>query len=214
MPSAARIMPPQCPGNSRQDYCTPRAFLDAVEREFGPIVWDLAATYNQSVLRHTDLQDVHREHCYFGPDHMCQDMRDSLARPWISCVLPACAGLLWLNPPYSRIAPWAAKCAAESQLGARIAFLVPASIGAAWYWDHCAPYARTFSIGRLTFVNRLRDGVTVGTVETPACLDAKGRPTPYPKDLLLVLYDVAGGMTPGIERWKWQAGSAGMKGVT
>ena len=36
-------MPAQKPGSSKQDYSTPRAFLDAVEKRFGRIKWDLAA---------------------------------------------------------------------------------------------------------------------------------------------------------------------------
>lgn len=178
-----RSMPAQRPGNSKQDYCTPRGFLNAVEREFGPIVWDLAASKEQRVT-----------HDYFGPDHSWEGYRDALKLDWhTASAMHALGSLLWLNPPYSHIAPWASKCVAESTLGARIAFLVPASIGANWFWDHVSSYARVFSVGRLYFVTRHADGS-----ETPACFSAKGKPTPYPKDLILALFD--SNLTPGLER--------------
>jgi len=58
---AARLVPAQKPGRSKQDYATPREFLDAVEQKFGPIGWDLAADHVSSVAGGFN---------YFGPDHI------------------------------------------------------------------------------------------------------------------------------------------------
>jgi len=44
-----RTMPAQRPGRSEQTVCTPREFLDAVEKRFGPIRIDLAATAENKV---------------------------------------------------------------------------------------------------------------------------------------------------------------------
>lgn len=174
---SARVSRPR--GESKQDYCTPRVFLNAVEREFGAIVWDLAATREQKVKPNIG---------YFGPDAPVP-YDNALKVNWSAIEY---SGLLWLNPPYSNIKPWAQK-AAES--GRRIGLLVPASIGANWYWDHVAPYARTFSVGRMMFVIRHEDGS-----ETPACFDKHGKPTNYNKDLMFAVF----GMSPGVERWQWK----------
>ena len=85
-------------------------------------------------------------------------------------------GLLWLNPPYSNITPWVQKCMQETQHGAEILLLVPASVGANWYEYYVHPWADVYSIGRLKFDN---------------CFDRKTGQlvkTQYPKDLLLCHY--------------------------
>lgn len=183
-PHTARIARPR--GESKQDYCTPRSFLNLVERKFGPITWDLAATAAHAVTQGGR---------YFGPDHVLPNERDALCPqlPW-----PRATGLAWcwLNPPFAAIAPWAKKCAAEASRGCKILLLVPASIGSNWYWSRVAPYARTFSVGRMVFVERHADGS-----ETPV-VDSKGKPAPFPKDLMLAAY----GLPSGLERWRWQDG--------
>lgn len=103
--------------------------------------------------------------------------------------------LCWLNPPYGNIAPWAQKCAEASALGSRILFLVPAAVGSNWYRDHVFPWARTLLLnGRLMFV---------------------GQKDPYPKDLILAVFDrtldgwnseADGG--PGCEIWNWRLWNA------
>lgn len=107
-------------GASKQDYSTPRAFLNAVGERFGPIVFDLAA--------HADNCVVPR---YFGPGG---EEEDALHRKcfWSGCP----AGNLWLNPPFDTIAPWARKCAEQALRAGdrqRIFFLVPASVGSEWF---------------------------------------------------------------------------------
>lgn len=136
---------------------TPRDFLDAVELTFGKIDVDLACT--RANCRGT--------YGYIHPE------QDSLTSDWSTI-----GGLCWLNPPYSNIAPWARK-SAES--GARILFLVPASIGANWFWDWVFPYAHVLSVGRMTF---------------------EGHEDPYPKDLILACYGM--GSVAQLEPWNWR----------
>lgn len=102
---------------SKQDYGTPRAFIEAVEARFGPLVADLAA--NTENAKCAD---------FIGPD------RDSLTVDW-AAKYPT--GNLWLNPPFADIEPWAAKCSVESTLRhGLILLLTPASIGTDWFAAH------------------------------------------------------------------------------
>ena len=168
-------MPPQRPGQSKQDYATPREFLDAIRKRFGVerFVWDLAANKQNSVtnVRH-----------YFGPDHLAPACRDALAD---TCLWRNLKGDLWLNPPYAHIEPWAEKCVTESLIAnvaihkQRIFFLVPAAVGSNWYARHVHGKALVLFLSpRLSF-------------------DGKA---PYPKDCLLAVY----GEKPGAECWRWK----------
>lgn len=169
---APRKMPAQKPGKSLQSYGTPRVFLDAVERRFGRIQWDLAANETNAIC-----------------DLWIGERQNSLLVSWAE----SCSGLLWLNPPFADIDPWAKKCAVEARRGARILLLVPASVGANWYWEHVAPHASVLALApRLMF-----DGhVSKKT----------GKPEPYPKDLILAVY---GSGVTGFGRWLWQKGGRG-----
>lgn len=152
MGNIARVMPAQKPGKSKQDYQTPPEFLDAVRRRFGPITWDLAAHEGNHVCPN-----------WFGPGGTKQDALNPLGF-WRD--IP---GLLWLNPPYADIGLWAMRCTQESKQGARIAFLVPASVGSNWFRDF------VFEKSLVLFLNpRLS-------------FDGKH---PYPKDCLLAIYGV------------------------
>lgn len=117
-------------GRSKQDYATPKVFIDAVVKRFGPINFDLAASPENA--KHEN---------YFS-------IRDnSLVQEWHK--IP---GNLWLNPPFDSIGPWAQKCAAESVLGATILFLVPASIGSNWFRDYCHNRSLVLALnGRIAF---------------------------------------------------------------
>lgn len=159
-------MPKQKPGRSKQDYGTPRNFLDAVERHFGRIAIDLAAHAGNRVCE-----------VYLGEGGITPD---SLRTRWM------CPEIMWLNPPFGDIEPWAMKCyetvleakALQLALG-KILFLVPASIGSNWFAQYVYNCARVYALqGRLSF-----DGIA-----------------PYPKDCMLCVY----GETPGFEVWDWR----------
>ena len=116
-------------GESKQDYMTEPAFLDAVR-----VRWhierfdvDLAASENN-----------------VGAREFITPGRDSLSVDWTQF-----SGDLWLNPPFANIAPWAGKCALSTN-GARfsrhrrIFFLVPAAVGSRWFERHVHPFARVY----------------------------------------------------------------------
>jgi phage N-6-adenine-methyltransferase len=162
-------MPAQKPGRSKQDYGTPRDFLAAVrdflaavERRFGRIAIDLAAREDNAKAPH-----------FISPEN------DSLSGTW-SIIAPR--ALAWLNPPFERIGPWAAKCAAETDgTGLRVLFLTPASVGAAWFHEHVHGKALVLALRpRLTF---------------------EGCDAVYPKDCILSCFGFG---VSGFNVWKWK----------
>ncbi len=147
-------------GASFQSYQTPEEFLTAVINRFGPLGVDLAASDEN-----------------YKAVHWYTEQNDSLTEAWAAhwpntnC---------WLNPPFGNLAPWAAKCAAEMKLGARILFLTPASVGANWFQQHVVPNAHVIELSpRLSF-----DGQNS-----------------FPKDLILSVF--YGGLT-GRSHWRWK----------
>lgn len=129
-----RIMPPQKPGRSKQDYVTPDEFISAVKHRLRiqAFTADLAA----------DMFNTKAAFCWTEEDNsLVQDWHVWGPEQW-----------LWLNPPYAHIAPWVEKCANEAGLGSNIACLVPASVGANWWKQWVTPFAYiSFLNGRLTF---------------------------------------------------------------
>ena len=152
-------MPEQKPGRSEQVVVTPWALIDAVERRFGAIVFDLAASKGNARVRAG-------EHCYFGQE------QNSLGQHWANL-----RGNLWLNPPYGKtdeaphgIADWASKCAESAKFGdpRKIPLLIPAGVGSNWFANHIYKKALVlFLQGRVTF---------------------EGHTQCYPKDLMICCY--------------------------
>jgi hypothetical protein len=113
-------------GKSKQNYATPREFLDAVKAcwNIPAFDWDLAANRRNTVASK-----------WLGPDGV---RVDSLTTKWST--LPG--QLFWLNPPFADIAPWARKCARWQhalRVGderKRLFLLIPASVGSNWWLDH------------------------------------------------------------------------------
>lgn len=167
-------MPRQKPGLSKQDYATPPDLIAAIKKRFGvkEFAYDLAASQENTKAK------------FF----FCEE-QDSLKQDWLKL-----RGDLWLNPPFSRIGPWAEKCFSTtwrntephlSHVGPimrrdrRIFFLVPAAVGANWWRESVDGKARVFFLnGRPSF-----DGVG-----------------PYSKDIALCLY----ADKPGYECWRWK----------
>ena len=158
--------------NSKQDYGTPRDFLDAVERRWGKLSFDLAAEAEN--CKASEQRSGNPPKGYYDVED------DSLVCRW-----DVLRGVLWLNPPFGNIAPWAEKCAWEasrpSRQFERVLFLVPASVGSEWFARNVFGKARVhLLVGRL-------------------CFDGKG---PYPKDCLLAEYGSA--QPPEIVLWRWK----------
>lgn len=177
-------------GASKQDYRTPVEFIDVVKRKFNikRFAFDLAATRDNAI--NGLAGDKWIEGRYFGPDHPKAEFRDALTCDWSNL-----QGDLWLNPPFSRIEPWAKKAYETSliRLNAwratefvsdvpptpRLFLLIPAAVGANWWsrWVHkkCRVY---FLNGRISF-----DGING-----------------YPKDCAICLY----GAPVGYRVWRWK----------
>jgi phage N-6-adenine-methyltransferase len=156
----ARTMPLQQPGKSEQIVGTPRDLLDAIEKRFGKMTFDLAATSKNCVVKGGKF---HRE--FFGPGSgMYEDALDERAH-WTDL-----KGNLWLNPPYANIKLWAEKCR-HTSLGkprGRIFLLIPASVGSNWWTQYVDQRAAVFFLSpRVTFV---------------------GHTSAYPKDIALCVY--------------------------
>lgn len=157
-------------GRSKQDYATPAEFLMAVQDRFGRIYWDLAAHAENRVT------DADR---YYGPGS--KHGEDSLAQDWSLLRL----GVLWLNPPFAHIAPWAAKCAKHRHDRTFTCMLVPASVGTNWYAEHVHGKALELYLRpRIKFV---------------------GEPIGYPKDLALFVFGFG---LSGAQPWDWRAALA------
>lgn len=128
-------MPAQKPHRSVQDVGTPRELLDAIEKRFGPITLDLAATAENKVCEH-----------HFGPGTNLRGGEDTL-HPSVSW---AGRSLRFLNPPFGNVTPFAQKCAAEAH-HAPIALLVPLRI-TDWFREYLHQNALVLALnGRVTF---------------------------------------------------------------
>jgi phage N-6-adenine-methyltransferase len=131
-------MPIQKPGRSKQDYGTPREFIDAVERRFGLLEWDLAA---------------HAENTKCGEFFYGPGSRHGVDAFKIDWAARHPTGTLWLNPEFSDIAPWAERCAdASARRHGLIAMLTPASVGTKWFVDHVHQKALVLALSpRMSF---------------------------------------------------------------
>lgn len=176
--SPARVMPPQRPGKSKQDYETPFELIKAIERRYGWLAVDLAAR-----------EDNKKAPYWFGPGSPKGE--DSLYSDWTSFA----SQRAFLNPPFGLIEPWAKKCKEAGREFRRskghIFFLTPASVGAEWFANNVYGEAHVLLlVGRLTF-----GGVTPNP--------RTGKCDPYPKDCMLSIF---GDIEPGFSLWRWQGG--------
>lgn len=119
---------------AKQGHRTPREFLDAVERRFGYIGWDLAAAPGHEV----------------GPIGRSFTKEDnSLERDWNMDIWT----VVWLNPPFANIRPWVKKLDEECQHLPRWTLcLLPASMGSHWWSDHVLGKCIALGVTRMTFV--------------------------------------------------------------
>ena len=122
------------------EWSTPQAFFDALDAEFH-FTMDAAAS---------------RENCkvpnYRGPDHILPDCRNGLVFDW--------NGVVWLNPPYSRVKQFMMKASEQALKGCTVVCLVPSRTDTRWWhecvWDELRNRARhgvevRFVRGRLKF---------------------------------------------------------------
>ena len=125
---------------------TPREFLDAVEERFGQIRWDLAANKENCVTK---------DHRFYGPGSYYLGDSLSIVCQWGKLN----GGLLWLNPPFSNIAPFARKSMIERNCNAKIAMLIPASVCTSYFNDYVRDHAYVFELTPRPFKREVRDCV-------------------------------------------------------
>lgn len=99
--------------------------IAAVQRDFGPITVDLAATMHDKVVHH-----------FIGPE------MNSLTADWTAILS---GGIGWLNPD-GDMSAWAAKCAEEALRGAKILFIAPGHLDNLWFQRYVWPHAAVFTI--------------------------------------------------------------------
>ncbi len=158
-------MPVQKPYRSKQDYRTPAIFLEATMR--------LLAIRNFTFDYAADAENT------VAPEYY-SETGDALSLPeW-----PVRPGWGWLNPPFTKIGPWAMRCRDLGRRGGKVALLVPAAVGSNWFRDYVADQAAVlFLNGRLAFMP-----------DHPTWL--------YPKDCILALYGLD--CWPRYEVWSWK----------
>jgi len=170
-----RSMPRQKPGRSKQDYATPVSFIRAIQQRLGieAFTFDFAA----------DATNAKAAHYWTVVD-------DALRQPAIAWAARCREGWAWLNPPFGKIAPFAQRCREIRTLGGRVAFLVPAAVGANWFRDFVDGQALVlFLNGRLAFMPDTSKN--------------------YPKDCVCCLFSQT--VMPGYEVWAWRSRTRGRR---
>jgi hypothetical protein len=131
-------MPRQKPHRSKQDYGTPPEFVAAVERRFGTLTWDVAATADNTVV-------PERFYSLKGIDARTDDWSKRFTRQ----------DLLWINPEFSGLAHvWVPLIAhwARALPWLRIIMLSPLTCGE-WYRTYVHQRAGVLGLNpRLHFV--------------------------------------------------------------
>lgn len=160
---------------TKQDYRTPQDLRRAVERRFGMISIDLAASDGDEIVPLVK---------HFTPEE------DSLKQNWLEAIV---ATVAWLNPPFKDIARFSSKCvewrreARVREAGispAVICMLVPASVDSIWWNQNVRGNAIAYALApRITFA---------------------GETEPYPKPCALCVYDPRHEATNELHNWRWK----------
>lgn len=166
------MQPAQKPHRSKQDYATPNNFIKAVMARLDIIefAFDFAADADNT------------KGAGFWTEE--QDALSMSVDDWVGVLR---GGWGWLNPPFTKIGPWAKRCMETGRAGGNVAFLVPASVGSNWFRDYVDGQARVLLLnGRLAFMP-----------DKPTWL--------YPKDCILALYGPhVEAAQLGYEVWTWR----------
>lgn len=119
---------------SKQDLGTPWPFIRAVEKRWGPLAWDLAASAKNTK----------------APRYLGKRI-DSLKQDW-TAILRGENG--WLNPEFDPVQPWIDKVVYEAQKGAKLLLLTRGSVDSNWFWQ-MEPFGNVYPIKpRLIFLNQ------------------------------------------------------------
>ena len=113
--------------SARQDWETPQALFDELDREFG-------FTFDVCALPHNAKCER-----FYAPVH------NALDREW--------SGVCWMNPPYGRgIYDWVKKAYNSAQTGATVVCLLPARTDTKWFHEFCVKGEIRYMRGRVKFV--------------------------------------------------------------
>lgn len=156
---------------TNQKWATPYEFTAAVERRYGKIGFDLAASRSNT-----------KAPAYF------HEKQNALVQDWTDLKTDKgfAPRVVWLNPPFANIDPWAEKLANECRdLPRWTLMLVPASMATRWW---------------AAFV--LNKAYVAGIIPRLKFIGAKD---PYPKDLALCCYGFG---VSGTGFWDWNPGKA------
>lgn len=119
---------------ARQIVGTPKSFINAVQKRFGPITWDLAG----NSINHKGPPG-----CYYGPGSAHGE--NSFAEDWRK-LFP---GNLWLNPTYNNICKWTQKIKYyRLPKDTRIFLLVPAMINSVRFYEDVYKHSLILSLLR------------------------------------------------------------------
>lgn len=107
--------------SASDDWPTPQAFFDRLNKEFGFVLDVCASATNRKAA------------AFYALDHPDEGRRDGLAGDWAADAA-ANDGAVWMNPPYGRtIGDWMRKAHATAHAGAVVVCLVPVRADARWW---------------------------------------------------------------------------------
>jgi len=177
---------------SKQDYGTPWSLIRAIEKRWGKLTIDLAATAENA-----------KAPVFISPEE------NSLLQDWPERIGD---GTAWLNMEFADIAPWVEKCARwlnrpKPCLRGSIITLTPASIGCEWFADNCEGRARVVGLRpRLEFegCHTLFPKGHPRAGERKCDISCVGCAT-YPKDCMLMMWGSRFESEPILQTWRWDA---------
>jgi len=113
---------------------TPEYVLDVV-RSVGPIVLDPCTTVDNRT----------------GAQHFFTFEDDGFTKDWWEV---SQGGLIFVNPPFSKLRNWTRKCSEEGKKGCNIVTLLPGDTSTVWFQDIVGPTASgvCFWRGRIEFI--------------------------------------------------------------
>jgi phage N-6-adenine-methyltransferase len=116
------------------DWETPRMLFSELDHAYGPLELDVCATPETAKCRR-----------YYTKED------DGLTKPWDAPV--------WLNPPYSKPAPWLAKAVKTADAGGYVVALIKADTSTKWWHTYVEPVRLGEKPGAVIFLKgRLRFG--------------------------------------------------------
>jgi len=116
----------------RQDWATPRALFEILDREFR-FALDACATAETACCARWFEREALLPESSWAP------------------------GPVWMNPPFRGIAAWVERACREARAGVVVVCLLPSRTDTSWWHDYVMPFGELrFLRGRLSFDDRRR----------------------------------------------------------